>query len=92
LNEQDRTALRPVAPNSSEHAGQSKAIQWASFKSEIKTEEPARQPSGLRAIAAPPAAQSQVDPSVVQKQSAQPKTTTATQPTRRYTGGWNVAK
>jgi len=90
LHEQDRTASRPVSPDSSEHAGQSKSIQWASFKSESRPEqsrpEPARQPSGLRAIAPSSAVQP-----AIQNQPAQP--TTAPRPARKYsTGGWNVAK
>lgn len=84
LNEQDRTASRPVAPNSNAYAGQSKAIQWASFKSESKPE-PARQPSGLRAIAP----STELQPAV-NNQPAQPAMTP--RPARRQTGGWNVAK
>lgn len=82
LNEQDRTALSPVTPSASEHAGQSKSIQWASFKSESKPEA-ARQPSGLRPVTPSP---------VAQDQPAQ-ATATTPKPNRQYkTGGWNVAK
>ena len=85
LNEQDRTAARP-APESNGYAGQSKSIQWASFKTEIKPE-PARQPTGLRAIAPAHTAVQQV----VENQSVQPLT--APRPSRQYgTGGWKVSK
>ena len=86
LNEQDRTALRPVAPKSDSYAGQSKAIQWASFKSETKPEE-LKQLNGLRPIAAP---QTAINP-VVQNPPAQPST--APRPARQYsTGGWKATK
>lgn len=83
LNEQDRTALRAETPSISEHAGQSKSIQWASFKSENKPE-PTRQPSGLRPIKPTPVPQSQ--PSQVSEPAS-------VRPARTYsTGGWNIAK
>lgn len=80
LNEQDRTAARP-STNSNSYAGQGKPIQWASFKGESKPE-PARRPSGLRAISPPTVGQPPVNNPLPQP---------ATQPTR-YSGGWKVAK
>jgi hypothetical protein len=91
LNEQDRTAKRSVAPGPSEHAGQSKPIQWASFKSESKPEA-TRPPSGLRPIApiAPSATQAAVQPAV-ESQPVQPAP--ATKPANKYrTGGWRAIK
>lgn len=94
LNEQDRTAMRPVAPGPSEHAGQSKQIQWASFKSESKPEA-TQPPSGLRPIA-PPATQTAVQPAVetqpvVNTQPVQPAP--ASKPSNKYsTGGWRAIK
>jgi hypothetical protein len=83
LNEQDRTAQRPVTP--SEHAGQSKSIQWASFKSESKPE-PARQTNGMRALAPTSAVQP-----AVQNRPAQPAA--APRPANKYsTDGWNPVK
>jgi hypothetical protein len=85
LNEQDRTALRPVAPNSSAYAGQSKSIQWASFTG-VSKQEPDLQLSGLRPIKP----STEVKPAV-QNQAVQPAK--APRPARQYsTGGWNVAK
>lgn len=88
LNEQDRTALRPATPNTSEHAGQSKSIQWASFKSE-RQPEPARQPSGLRTIELSPTSQP-----ALQSQPKQPmQPANSPRPAQKYnTGGWNAAK
>ncbi len=90
LNEQDRTARNPVTPDTNEHAGQSKSIQWASFKSESKPE-PARQPSGLRAVTPYPSSQPAVQNLAVQNQPAKPAA--APRPAPQYnTGGWNTVK
>jgi hypothetical protein len=98
LNDQDRTAMRPASPSPSPHAGQSKSIQWASFKSENKPEV-ARQPSGLRALPESPAMQ----PAVMQPAAVQPAIKTqpvqpvqpsrAMKPANKYsTDGWRAIK
>ena len=91
INDQDRTALRPVAPNSHTYAGQSKAIQWASFKSESKPTA-VKQSNGLRPVAAPPSAfNAPVRNSAPQNSDDLPLT--APRPARqRSTGGWKAVK
>jgi hypothetical protein len=69
LNEQDRTALRPVAPSpqDAQYLGQAKPIHWASFTSEAAKEEDT-QPSSpssisrLRAITPPVQSERPVQP------------------------------
>ncbi len=96
LDEQDRTALRPVEPTPL--MGQAKTIHWASFASESKVDSSAQSSSRLRAIT--PREPSHVD---VQQPSPQAAPVRATlefskpvvppqsQPTRS-TGGWKSAR
>ncbi len=106
LDEQDRTALRPVAPSPDAiaHAGQAKAILWASFTTASTTPAAASNSSRLRAIE--PATTAEVSPTPSRLEFSAPEvrplvpvesqvdpngSAFKTQPSRP-TGGWKSAR
>ncbi len=60
LKEEDLTALRPIAPEVAQYAGQSKRIHWASFEQPVASQPPIGSGNRLRSIA--PAQQPELQP------------------------------
>lgn len=83
LQEEDRTALRPIAPQAAPYVGQSKPIQWASFESPRAADEPAvEEPVGNRLRRVTPQPNVQLGPPEVQPS-----------PVRQYNNtGWKSSR
>lgn len=101
LKEQDRTALRPIAPNAMQLAGQSKSIRWASFESDRSDSastprlRPIQQAAPEKSLAERPTLQLSTDTAMSQPASTNVQPQTPATPRAsgsRRTDGWKATR